>query len=80
MRNIREYIIDNNFKMTIKNNMIDIENYIDIGSISDNEIMIYLQNKTLKIKGNKLKISKLLNNEILILGNYKNIIFEGKHE
>ena len=80
MKNIREYIKDNNFKITIKKNMIDIENYTDIGSIFDNEIIIYLQDKTVKIKGNKLKITKLLNNEILILGNYKNILFEGLNE
>ena len=80
MKNIREYIKDNNFKMTIKNNMIDIENYIDIGNISDNEIILYISNKTIVIKGNKLKITKLLNNEILILGNYKNIFFKGSNE
>ena len=76
MRNIREYIKDDNFKLTINNNKIDIENYTDIGSISDNEIIILIDTKKIKIKGKKLKISKLLNNEILILGNYQNIIFE----
>ena len=80
MKNIREYIKDNDFKMTIKNNMIDIENYIDIGNISDNEIILYISNKTIVIKGNKLKITKLLNNEILILGNYKDILFKGLNE
>ena len=80
MKNVRDYIKDNNFKMTIKNNMIDIENYIDIGNISESEILIYLKDKKIKIKGTNLKISKLLNSEILILGNYKNIIFEGLNE
>lgn len=80
MRNIREYIKDDNFKMNIKNNKIDIENYTDIGSISDNEIIIFINNKRIKIKGKNLKITKLLNNEILILGNYNNILFEGLNE
>ena len=80
MRNIREYINDNNFKLIIKNNMINIDNYIDIGNISDNEIIIYLEDKKILIKGKNLKISKLLNNEVLILGNYNNIIFKGINE
>lgn len=80
MRNIREYIKNDNFKITIIKNKIDIENYLDIGSISDNEIIILIDNEKIKIKGKKLKITKLLNNEILILGEFNNIIFEGLNE
>ncbi|MBQ9024437.1 MAG: YabP/YqfC family sporulation protein [Bacilli bacterium] len=80
MRNIREYIKDPNFKLTIMKNKIDIQNYTDIDSISDNEIIILINEEKVIIKGYKLKITKLLNNEMLILGNYNNIIFEGLNE
>lgn len=80
MRNIREYINDDSFKIIIKYNKIYIENYIDIGNISDNKIVIFVKNKKIIINGTKLKITKLLKSEVLILGNYNDIIFEGENE
>ena len=80
LKNVRNYIKDNNYKLTLKNNIIDIENYTNIGNITEKEITIYINNLKILIKGNKLHINKLLNNEILIIGNYNNIIFEGINE
>ena len=80
MRNIREYIKDDNFNINIKYNKIYIENYVDIGNISDSKIIIYVKNNKIIINGKSLKIIKLLNSEILISGNYSNIIFEGTNE
>ena len=80
MRNIREYIKDDNFNICIKYNKIYIENYVDIGNISDNKIIIFVKNNKIIINGKNLKIIKLLNSEILISGNYYNIVFEGTNE
>lgn len=77
---IKDYIRQIEFKITLKNNIIDIENYIDLGNISDKEIIVFSENKKIIIKGRNLSISKLLNSEILITGNYNNIIFEGLNE
>lgn len=77
---IKDYIRQIEFKITLKNNIIDIENYIDLGNISDKEIIVFSENKKIIIKGRNLSISKLLNSEILIIGNYNNIIFEGLNE
>ena len=80
MRNIRKYINDDNFNIIVKLNKIYIENYVDIGNISDNKIIIFVKNKKITINGSKLKITKLLNSEVLISGNYNNINFEGTNE
>ena len=74
MRNIKDYVRCEEFKMIMKNNIIYIENFDDIGNISQKEIIIYNDNKKILIKGNNLSIDKLLNSEILIKGNYNNII------
>lgn len=73
---ISNYIRQNEFKMMLKKNSIDIENYTNLGNISDNEIIIIDDNRRIIIKGKNLSIVKLLNNEVLITGNYNNIIFE----
>ena len=76
MNRIKEYVRNSEFKITILNNKINIENYTNILDISDTKIQITNNNKKIKILGNKLQINKLLNNEILIYGKYNNIIFE----
>ena len=65
---IRNYIEDNDSKISIVNNKINITNYIDIGHFDTNKIVIKLNNKNIHIKGNDLVISKLLDREILITG------------
>ncbi|MBO6145602.1 MAG: YabP/YqfC family sporulation protein [Bacilli bacterium] len=76
MNRIKEYVRNSEFKITILNNKINIENYTNILDISDTKIQITNNNKKIKILGTKLQINKLLNNEILIYGKYNNIIFE----
>lgn len=77
---IKDYIRQIEFKITLKNDIIDIENYTELGNISDKEIIIFNNSKKIIIKGRKLSIAKMYNNEILITGSYNNIIFEGFNE
>ena len=78
--NLRNYIYQNEFKITIKKNMIDIENFTNIGKIENYEIVIYNNKEKITIKGKNLSINKMLSSEVLILGNYNEIIFEGENE
>ena len=78
--NLRNYIYQKEFKITIKKNMIDIENFTNIGKIENYEIVIYNNKEKITIKGKNLSINKMLSSEVLILGNYKEIIFEGQNE
>lgn len=72
---IRSYILESDDKITIINNKINITNYIDIGHFDSNKIIVKLKNKQVIIKGNDLVVSKLLDSEILINGNFDNIEF-----
>lgn len=72
---IRSYIMENDTKITIINNKINITNYIDIGHFDNNKIIVKLNNKNIIIKGDNLVVSKLLNSEILITGDFYNIEF-----
>lgn len=72
---IRSYILENDTKITIINNKINITNYIDIGHFDNNKIIVKLNNKNIIIKGDDLVVSKLLDSEILITGEFYNIEF-----
>ena len=78
--NLRNYIYQKEFKITIKKNMIDIENFTNIGKIENYEIVIYNNKEKITIIGKNLSINKMLSSEVLILGNYNEIIFEGENE
>lgn len=80
VRNIENYVKQNDFKILIKNNCIDIENYTKLGRIDSNEIIVFSNKEKIVIKGSSLTINKLLNSEILILGKYNQIVFEEYHE
>lgn len=76
---IKNYINDNDFKINLFNNSINIVNYIDISSIDSNKIIIKSIDKLIIINGVNLKINKLLENELLITGEILSIIMEKKN-
>ena len=77
--NIRSYILEDEFKITILNNKINIANYFEMGHFDNNKVMIkYLKNDkshNLIIKGRNLVVSKLKMKEVLIEGIIDNIEF-----
>ena len=70
---IVNYIKDNKFKINYIDNSVNIVNYDKILDIKDEVITIIKENNVILIKGNDLKLSKLLDNEILITGNINKI-------
>lgn len=72
---IRSYINDSDLKITIINNKINIINYDDIGHFNSDKVVVKSKNNSIIIKGNNLVVSKLMNNEILITGDFKGIEF-----
>ena len=72
---IRSYIEENEVKIMIINNKLNITNYSDIGHFDSNKIIIKLKDKNIIVKGEELVVSKLLDDEILITGILKNIEF-----
>ena len=69
MLDIRHFINDSTFQIIYRNNELDIINYKEINYILDNKISINFNNNNLLITGINLYAKKLLNNEILVVGN-----------
>ncbi len=74
--NLRSYVLEDKFKITIFINKIDIQNYKEIDHFDDTKIIVRYNRGHVIIKGENLTISKLLNDELLIIGKIKNILFQ----
>ena len=73
IKRIRNFLLEDEFKIIILKNKINICNYESIEYVDNNQIIIKNINELLLIKGKDLVITKLLNDEILITGMIKNI-------
>lgn len=65
---ISRYLLENDFKMVLTDNYIDILNYQEVSLFDDNRIIIKNKNGIITIFGNNLIISKWMDNEILVSG------------
>lgn len=65
---ISKYLLENDFKMVLTDNYIDILNYQEVSLFDDNRIIIKNKNGIITIFGNNLIISKWMDNEILVSG------------
>lgn len=72
-RKLENYLYDNEYKIIIKNNTINICNYTEIIDFDVNKIVIKNKDKKISIEGKDLIISKMLKDEVLITGIIKNI-------
>lgn len=72
---LRSYILEDEFKMIVLHNKIDIINYMEMGHFDESKVFIkYKANeriKTLVIKGKNLVISRIKKSEVLIEGMIK---------
>ena len=76
MLDIRKFINDTSFQILYRNNSLNIINYTDINYMEESKISISVyNNKKILIKGNNLTVKKLLESEILIVGNITSIEF-----
>lgn len=65
---IRDYIRDDEFKLTIFKDRLHIINYLEILTLSNKQISVDTGDNLIVIKGENLILNKLLDNEILITG------------
>lgn len=72
---IKDIIKNKNYEIKIDVNYIHIINYLKVDEISFNNIKVSLNNKIININGEKLIITKLDENEMLIKGVFKGIDF-----
>ena len=73
LEKINNYINDNDFRLTIYDNKIHLINFKRIISIENNYISIKTDNKKIIIKGEKLVLKKILENEMFLIGEIENI-------
>ena len=70
---IIEYINDDEFRLTVLENRIYIINYLKIISLDDDRISFLTKKGRVIIKGSKLSLNKMLDDEVLIGGVVSNI-------
>lgn len=79
LEELRNYVLENNFKMIYLNNKLNVINYQAIEHFDNNKIMIKVD-KLLVIEGKNLVVTKLLEDEIQIEGSIKKIEFRWEYE
>ena len=72
---IRSYIKEDDLRITILNNKINIINYKDIGHFDSDKIVVKVLDGEVVICGKNLVVSKLMSDEILITGSFNTIEF-----
>jgi len=69
MNRLDDYLYDREYKIIIKENYVNIINYDEIIDFSLNKVSVKYKNKIIIIEGKNLIISKMVENEVLIIGN-----------
>lgn len=69
----RNYILDEEFKINIFKDKVNVVNYIDIVNFTSKEVTIKYDGGLLLITGSNLSISKLLIDEVLVTGSIEKI-------
>lgn len=70
---LENYLNEQEYKMVIRDNQINIVNYDEIVDFSSNKIIVKNRANLIIIEGKNLIISKMLDNEVLISGIISNI-------
>ena len=73
MFNIMRYINDVDFQIVYINDELNVVNYEKINYMEDEKISLTHRNGVVVIKGKNLRVKKLLDNEIIVVGNFENI-------
>ena len=73
LERIDNYLYDKNYQMIVKPNEVNIINYEEIIEFSLTKVCIKHQKNIIIIEGQNLVISKMLENEVLVIGNINNI-------
>lgn len=73
---IKEYIIDENFKIIISGKYIDIINYKSIIEVKSSYIFFSYGDNFMEIKGSNIKVIAFNKNEILIKGDFNEIKYK----
>ena len=73
LRRVYEFVKDDEFRFTVYNDRLHIINYEKINTLNSDYILVESLDKKISIKGNNLVLNRLLEKEVLIVGNVKSI-------
>lgn len=65
---LRNFLFDLDNFITIYDNTFHVFNYKKLEKLSEDEIIIHLENKIINIKGSNMKIKQMTKQELLIKG------------
>ena len=71
--NVKNFLYDKDYFISIFDNSIHVFNYVDLLKLSDTEINLQLENFILEIKGNNLRVGKMIGREIQVIGEVNNV-------
>ena len=77
-KRLSNYINNKEFHIHIYNNLLNVDNYDEIITLTDDLIILRYNTKFVYIKGKDLSINKLLDKEMLISGYIGDISFNDK--
>lgn len=69
LKRIDNYLNERKYKITLNENMINIQNYDEIINFTLTNISVKCSDKVINIDGTNLTITKMFENEVLITGN-----------
>lgn len=70
---IRSYFREDELEIRVYKDKVDVINYDSIGHFDSNKVIIYYENGHMVVTGLNLVVSKLLKDEVLVVGDIKNI-------
>ena len=69
------YLVESEYKVTIKNDKVHIINYTEIIDFSSTKIVIKYNKGTMTINGLNLVVSKMLEEELLVTGKITSLVY-----
>ena len=70
---LERYLVDNSYSITIKNNSVHIINYLELEDFSSTRVVVRYESGKTILLGTDLVVSKMHEDELLIIGNIKTI-------
>ena len=70
---LERYLVDNSYSITIKNNSVHIINYLELEDFSSTRVVVRYESGKTILLGTDLVVSKMQEDELLIIGNIKTI-------
>ena len=73
LRRVYEYVKDEEFRFTVYNDRVHFINFLKINTLNSDYVLIESPDRKISVKGKNLILNRLLEREVLIIGDIYNI-------